>query len=143
MRSAIRNPLLLAAALAVFGAAHAQPKAPDKAVDAGKREYDANCANCHGIEGKGHGPYNQFLQRSAPDLTQLAANNGGVFPLSRVYEAIEGAGAAHGSRDMPIWGQDYKIRAGEYYMDIPYDPEVYVRTRILALVEYINRLQRK
>ncbi len=64
-------------------------------------------------------------------------------PLSRVYEAIEGAGVAHGSRDMPIWGQDYKIRAGEYYMELPYDPEVYVRTRILALVEYINRFQRK
>jgi hypothetical protein len=80
---------------------------------------------------------------SAPDLTQLAKNNGGVFPLSRVYEVIGGAGAAHGSRDMPIWGQDYKVRAGEYYMEIPYDPEVYVRTRILALVEYIDRLQQR
>ena len=29
------------------------------------------------------------------------------------------------------------------YMDVPYDPEVYVRTRILSLVEYLNRLQLK
>jgi len=143
MRSGIRKSLVIAAALAVCGAVQAQSKGSDKPVDAGKREYDSNCANCHGVEGKGHGPYNQFLQRSAPDLTQLAKNNGGVFPLSRVYEVIDGAGAAHGSRDMPIWGQDYKVRAGEYYMEIPYDPEVYVRTRILALVEYIDRLQQR
>jgi len=28
-------------------------------------------------------------------------------------------------------------------MDTPYDPEVYVRTRILALIDYIYRLQAK
>lgn len=44
---------------------------------------------------------------------------------------------------MPIWGQDYKVKAGEYYMETPYDPEVFVRTRILALVDYLNRLQAK
>jgi len=143
MRPIVRNHVLLAAALAVCGAAQAQPKAPDKAGDAGRNEYLSNCANCHGADGRGNGPYNELLQRSAPDLTRLAARNGGVFPLSRVYEAIDGAGVAHGSREMPIWGQDYKIRAGEYYMDVPYDPEVYVRTRILALVEYLNRLQQK
>ncbi len=139
MNAGIRNHLLLAVALSACAAAQAQ----GTPADAGKREYDSNCANCHGVDGKGHGPYNEFLQRSAPDLTKLAARNGGVFPLSRVYEVIEGAGAAHGSRDMPIWGQDYKVRAGEYYMDVPYDPEVYVRTRILALIEYVNRLQQR
>lgn len=56
---------------------------------------------------------------------------------------IEGAGVSHGTRDMPIWGQDYRVRAAEYYMDVPYDSELFVRTRILALAEYLSRLQAK
>jgi hypothetical protein len=44
---------------------------------------------------------------------------------------------------MPIWGRDYQVKAAEYYMDVPYDAEAYVRTRILALVDYLNRLQAK
>ena len=49
----------------------------------------------------------------------------------------------HGTREMPVWGRDYGIEAGEYYMEVPYDREAYVRGRILALIEYINRLQAK
>lgn len=111
--------------------------------DLGKREYNSNCANCHAENGKGGGPYVEFLKRSPPDLTVLAKNNGGVFPVSRVYATIEGAGAAHGGRDMPIWGQQYRARAAEYYVDMPYNAEAYVRTRILALIEYLDKLQVK
>jgi hypothetical protein len=35
----------------------------------------------------------------------------------------------------------YRLRAGEHYVDSYYDPEAYVRVRVLALVEYISRLQ--
>ena len=111
--------------------------------DLGKREYDNNCAVCHGVAGKGDGAYADMLRKSAPDLTTMAKRNGGVFPLARAYDVIEGAGVGHGTRDMPIWGQDYNVKAAEYYMDVPYDPQVYVRTRILALVEYLSRLQVK
>lgn len=112
-------------------------------VDLGKREYDGNCASCHGRSGKGDGPLVEMLRRSPPDLTTMTQRNGGVFPLQRVYESIEGAGVGHGSRDMPVWGQDYSIKAAEYYMDVPYNAEAYVRTRIFALVEYLSRLQAK
>lgn len=135
----LRHRVLIAFAWTACGAVQAQ----GTPADFGKLEYESNCANCHGLDGTGNGPYNALLQRSAPDLTQLAKRNNGVFPLSRVYDVIDGAGAGHGSREMPIWGLDYKIRAAEYYMDTPYNPEVYVRTRILALVEYLNRLQGK
>jgi mono/diheme cytochrome c family protein len=111
--------------------------------DLGKREYDGNCASCHGRAGKGDGPLVDLLRRSPPDLTSLTQRNGGVFPLQRVYESIEGAGVGHGSRDMPVWGQDYSIKAAEYYVDVPYNAEAYVRTRIFALVEYLSRLQAK
>ena len=47
--------------------AQAQQKAPDL----GKREYDANCAVCHGAKGKGDGPYPHPLGAAA-NLTRAA-----------------------------------------------------------------------
>jgi mono/diheme cytochrome c family protein len=110
----------------------------------GQREFESNCASCHGMSGRGGGPLVQFLSKSPPDLTELAKNNSGVFPIARLYEVIEGGAVpAHGTRDMPVWGQDYRIQAATYFMDTPYDPEFYVRSRILALVEYLSRIQTK
>lgn len=111
-------------------------------VDFGKREFETNCASCHGVDGKGKGPIVELLRRSPPDLTQLSKNNQGVFPMNRLYEVIEGGNVAgHGGRDMPIWGRDYRIKDAERMMEVPYDAEAMVRARILALLEYINRLQ--
>lgn len=132
--------LSLMALTMMSGVTYAQPGK----VDLGKQEYVENCAVCHGNDGKGHGPYVEFLRKSPPDLTQLTKLNGGVFPVSRMYETIEGANVpSHGARDMPIWGMDYQIKAAEYYIDVPYDPEPYVRARILMLIEHISRLQER
>ncbi|HSV82100.1 MAG TPA: cytochrome c [Ramlibacter sp.] len=140
--SIVLKLLVASAACALVGSAFAQAKT-DR-VDFGKREFEANCASCHGVSGKGGGPLVEWLKKSPPDLTMLAKKNGGVFPMSRLYEVIDGADVpSHGSREMPVWGRDYKIKAAEYYMDVPYDAEAYARTRILALLEYINRLQVK
>jgi mono/diheme cytochrome c family protein len=113
--------------------------------DFGKREYDSNCASCHGLKGKGDGPYKPFLTKSPSDLTVLSKKNGGVFPIDRVYSIIDGReqiGGGHGG-DMPVWGREYSLKGGEAYFDVPYDPQAYVRTRILSLAEYISRLQTK
>ena len=121
---------------------NAQPPGQQHVIDVGRREFDANCASCHGRDGKGKGPMADLLRRSPPDLTQLAKGNGGILPINRLYESIEGGKvAAHGPRDMPIWGMDYRVRDAEYYGEMPYDAEALVRARILSLVEYINRLQ--
>lgn len=129
--------------LAVFTSASVANAQPGKA-DFGKREYNANCANCHGLDGKGNGPYSDLLKKSPPNLTTLAKNNGGIFPIDRLYQSITGDNIkAHGGRDMPIWGMDYRVEAANYYMDSKYDPEAYVRIRVLALLEYIYRLQVK
>jgi mono/diheme cytochrome c family protein len=132
-----------ALALGAIACALALPAMAQGGKDLGKREYDANCASCHGADGKGNGPYVELLKRSPPDLTTMAKRNGGVFPVSVAFDVIEGRGRGHGSSDMPVWGRDYKVQAGEYYVDVPYNPEVYVRTRILALIEYLSRLQVK
>jgi mono/diheme cytochrome c family protein len=65
------------------------------------------CASCHGVDGRGHGPASVALKYGAPDLTQIAHRNGGMFPFRRVEEIIEGkepGPLAHGSREMPVWG---------------------------------------
>lgn len=135
-----RLTLTVMALTLISGVAYAQTKK----IDMGKQEYTENCAVCHAPSGKGGGPYVDFLKKSPPDLTQLTKSNGGVFPVNRMYETIEGANVpSHGSRDMPIWGTDYRIKAAEYYVDVNYDPEPYVRARILSLIEYINRLQER
>ena len=79
------------------------------------------------------------------DLSRLSSGNGGVFPVSRVYGALNGSrmSKGHGTTDMPIWGNIYKVKAAEYYMEIPYDQEAFVRARILALIDYLARMQEK
>ena len=44
---------------------------------------------------------------------------------------------------MPVWGNAYRVEAAQHYFEWPYDVEGYVRARILALIEYIDRLQEK
>jgi len=115
--------------------------------DVGKREYSNNCVACHGVSGKGDGPYAGIISTKIADLTTLQKANGGVFPFNRVYEMIDGREAvpAHGSRDMPIWGNEYNDKAAEYYMDYPreFNTAGFIRGRILALVNYIYELQEK
>lgn len=133
-----RSWLLLAIAIGWAGAALAQNK-----LDLGKREFDGKCAVCHGLDARGAGPYASQLKSALPDLTTMAQRNGGVFPVSRTYDAIEGAGKGHGPRDMPVWGLDYTAKATEVLPEMPYNQAVYVRTRIMALLEYLNQLQVK
>jgi mono/diheme cytochrome c family protein len=137
--------LALAVLLATTTGAWAQQGQPRGTPnrDLGKAEYDSNCASCHGPQGKGDGVLKPFLTKSAPDLTQLSKANGGVLPVSRIYAVIEGSDqpTVHGTRDMPAWGFEYRNRAAEYYGEMPYDPEAFVRARVLALIDYVARLQ--
>jgi len=132
--------------------AHAQQSGPkEQSVDVGKYEYDAHCAACHGSTGKGDGHFVLLLKSGTvmPNLTELSKKNNGVFPFARVYEIIDGRQEvqAHGPKDMPIWGKEYRgaIISGMKGMDfVPYiDPESFARARILALTEYIFTLQAK
>jgi mono/diheme cytochrome c family protein len=143
------RPAKVAAALMTLGmfSATGYGYAADK-VDFGKHEYDSNCAICHGLTGKGDGPYAGLVMFPTPDLTTISKRNKGVFPFQHVYDVIDGTETlkAHGTRDMPIWGREYRVRMGQIekaYPDVPYDPAAYVRAQILALIDYLNRLQAK
>ena len=136
MKRNVMQATLLVAGFLAASVAQAQQK-----VDFGKMEFDRSCASCHGADGKGNGPMGNFLKTSPPDLTKLAKANQGVFPMSRLYEVVEGAGVpAHGSRDMPVWGREYAIQESRNGL---YDTPAIARARILTLLEYISRIQAK
>ena len=115
--------LMIAAVIIGF---HASGWAQD--TDPGKTAYLSSCAACHGEDGKGNGFVSAVLKTPAPDLTTLAKRNDGVFPIAAVSEIIDGRMliAAHGNREMPIWGLD-----------------VMVQSRISVIVDYLNRIQEK
>ncbi len=126
-------------------AAVASPALSQNARDPGKQAYEVQCAVCHGIDLKGNGFYTASLKVVPPDLTSLSKNNGGVFPVDRVTRVIDGRAevAAHGSRDMPIWGKRWAAAAAEHYVDVPYDQEAYIRLQVFAIIDYLNRNQQK
>ncbi|MCK0102548.1 cytochrome c [Pseudohalocynthiibacter sp. F2068] len=112
----------------------------------GEFEYRNSCVACHGVSGKGDGPVTDFLSGAVPpDLTVLQKNNGYVFPVSAVFEMINGSDVAsvHGTRDMPIWGTRFRERITD--VDDPdFSPseiEIYAGTRVLALIEYLASIQ--
>ena len=118
------------------------------AVDIGKREYALSCTVCHGDRGKGDGPLVEYLKKPPADLTKIQKNNSGVFPFDRLYEVIDGREAvgAHGPREMPVWGGEFREDAAELTRGFgisPKDAESYVRGRIIALIGYIYTLQVK
>lgn len=49
---------------------------------------------------------------------------------------------SNGSRKMPVWSRTFSNKGSIYFKENPfYSPEYTVRNRILALIEYLNRLQ--
>jgi hypothetical protein len=131
-------------------------------LDAGKAEYLSSCAPCHGSDGKGNGPLSSKLRAKPADLTTFAKKNNGVFPVSAVYQAIDGRSAtgSHSSREMPIWGCRHtlspmastKTRKPKIYrtpdpyeshLDLSCDPEDVIANRILSVIEYLRRIQEK
>lgn len=92
----------------------------------------------------------------------FAKKNNGVFPVSTVYDAIDGRNAigSHGIRDMPIWGCRHapspvspaKTRKPKVYrppdryeshLDLSCDSEDIIANRILSVIEYLRRIQEK
>jgi mono/diheme cytochrome c family protein len=72
---------------------------------AGAQIYLRACAACHGLDARGEGEMAAILTIAPPDLTALAALNGGVFPVARAAARIDGRDPllAHGG-EMPVFG---------------------------------------
>ena len=103
----------------------------------GKDMYLQYCAACHGKAGKGDGPAAKALKTQPTNLTTLTSNNHGAFPAIRIARVIQGTDdlAAHGSREMPIWGEVFT------HMDA--GGAASAKLRVDNLTEYIKSLQAK
>ncbi len=143
---AVVSPAATAQGAAAAPAARPAQAAQPSGADLGRREFEDNCATCHGMEARGDGPMRPFLVRPPSDLTTLSQRYGGTFPRSLVADLIDGRGMAgpgpHGSRDMPVWGRVYREQSEAQTRGTPFPPEWSVRGRITALVDYLQTLQR-
>jgi mono/diheme cytochrome c family protein len=137
----IRATIAIVAALLISVAgihAQTQPKIekvpikPTTASD-GAQMFNSYCAVCHGKDGKGTGPAAAALTKKPADLTQISARNGGKFPEVKVSRYIEGVDeiTAHGTRDMPMWG--------DLFRSLDRDTAA---LRVNALAEYLKTIQK-
>jgi len=83
----------------------ARPIAAEEAPLSGKQLYQQYCASCHGLDGRAGTRLAKLFERQPPDLTRIAVRRGGWFPEVLVKEIVDGRFAAHGDRQMPVWGE--------------------------------------
>ncbi len=142
-KSAYWTVLIAILVFAVVAFAQDQPKTqikhvPIKATSAasGEEMYKNYCASCHGADAKGNGPAASALKTPPTDLTVLTKNNGGKYPAMKVASILHGEEAlpAHGSKEMPIWGNLFWSMSGGHQAE--------VQQRIANLNKYVESLQK-
>jgi mono/diheme cytochrome c family protein len=103
----------------------------------GQEMFMTYCATCHGKDAKGNGPAAPALKKVPSDLTKLSARNAGKFPEMKVYNVIQGDPevAAHGSKDMPVWGSVFSSMA--------HGNQAEINLRVSNLTKYVESLQSK
>ena len=106
----------------------------------GRAAFKVDCAGCHGDDGRGGGRFSAGLDKQPPDLTGIAARNGGTFPRTAVMSIIDGLDrGAHFSPAMPEFG------AGDMGDTVIVEQDglgTPVPARLLALTDYLELIQR-
>lgn len=103
----------------------------------GAQAFLTYCSSCHGATARGDGPIAGEFRRRLPDLTQYSTRNGGVFPSERLRRIIDGRDiTAHGTRDMPVWGDAFRVMAGGLSAQE-------IEARIDAIVEFLRGIQQR
>ncbi|HVN84516.1 MAG TPA: c-type cytochrome [Candidatus Binatia bacterium] len=108
----------------------------------GKAAYLKYCSACHGESAKGDGVVSGFMQPKPTDLTQLAKQNHGEFPMLLVVQGIDGTKTvrAHGDSAMPVWGETFRREGvGASVMS----PEANVRGKVMLIADYLRGIQEK
>ena len=110
--------------------------------DIGTQLYADYCAACHGATGLGDGDMADVVKVPSPNLTLLAKNNDGVFPMLDVLHVIDGRSGTRGhGGTMPFWGQVFSDQIGE--SEGQYGSVLEVRGRILSLAKYLESIQQQ
>ena len=75
----------------------------------GRNLYLEHCSDCHGSSADGKGPLANAMIMKPKNLSRLAAENDGVFPVLKVVMRIDGREplVSHGS-PMPVYGQYFE-----------------------------------
>ncbi len=111
---------------------------------AGREEYLAACAACHGETAAGDGPMAELFREPVPDLTGIAARNDGVFPTEEIMQIVDGRQEirAHGS-PMPVFGNRFVHShvSENWYSYAIGNSEQLARARVLELVLYLQSIQ--
>jgi len=137
-RGLIARALMALAIAAPLGAQQAFPSKQERpAVGEGAQLFKTWCASCHGLTAQGNGPVAPLMKHPVPDLTQLAAHNGGVFPAARIRRIVDGRDVpSHGEREMPVWGTAFQTSKEGL-------TEAAARARIDAIVTYLEGIQNR
>jgi len=114
--------------------------APEPVPSPGAAAYQDYCAICHGPRAKGDGELAQRLAVPPPDLTTIAAANGGVFPLRAVADSVYGYSGKHEADLMPEFsplldGPEVSVTSAEGTIER-------MPQRLAEMVLYIQSLQR-
>jgi hypothetical protein len=134
----MRNAIIAGAAMLLLTACAGAPERTPAQMT-GMELYEQLCSSCHGVSGKGDGPVSSLIKIGVPDLTRIAAREGGEFPGEDVRRTIDGRWdrRAHGARDMPVWGWQF------YDSSATNDAEERARvdSMIDRLVNYLRGIQ--
>lgn len=113
---------------------------PEPAPSPGAAAYQDYCAICHGSRALGDGPIAPELEVPPPDLTLIAARNGGVFPLRAVADTVYGFSGKHEADLMPEFsplldGPDVAVPRADGEDEV-------MPMRLAEVVTYLESLQR-
>lgn len=106
---------------------------------AGRDLFVSHCASCHGVDGRGGGPVAPSLRVPPSDLTRLTERYALADLRTELAGIIDGRAevAAHGRREMPVWGVMLFEDSGEPRAVV----EASRRRAIEILADYVLSLQ--
>lgn len=102
---------------------------------AGRALYDQNCAACHGADARGGA--------QVPDLTQITARAGGVYPQMRVLDKLDGYArgqTVYAGTEMPNFGDLLTGRLTR--VQTPSGLSRPMPEKVIALDAYLQSIQR-
>ncbi|MCP3964141.1 MAG: cytochrome c [bacterium] len=102
----------------------------------GRASYRVYCRSCHGNQARGDGIVADVLKIPPSDLTRISARREGEFPFEEIRELIDGRKdvQGHGNRDMPIWGDAFKVATDT-------QDDAVVAEKITQLVYFLRSIQ--
>ncbi len=123
------------AALALTQAAGCTTEADTR----GRALFNDNCAVCHGRKADGNGPLAPKLEVWPANLSELALNNGGVFPADDVLAKVHGYSNSDHFADMPEFGSVFD--GPEVMWTTADGARIPTTQNLIELVIYLESLQ--